>query len=1092
MVRFFKLPRYILWPLYLILNLATLFLLILVTGVGWLSSDTGTAYIQRLVRTKLSDGVGYRIEAKDIRFQFPLTARISKLSLSDTKGVWIEADAVVIYLLPAPTIRQHLVIREFSADAIQLLRIPEPAAKARNSEGVGTDISVSGVAIKEISLASAVTGLEEDLLGSLSGSIGLSALTEQLNFEGKADIKRGMPVLVTGELSASGIYRLQGATLNVSSFQFSHPSLNISGNLGFQFASNEIQAAVKVDSLKLEEWVRGVAGKVDIDTRIAGTFKKPSFNATIRSQKTIYKEKIIPNAVTELNGTLGNDGWHGGINIETADAGQALASYRWSPPALQLDDIAVHYLKNKIAGNFLLDTTTLIARGKLEAKIPAIEQFSDYLPESVSGKAALSIRLSGEGGRQGAFVILDLQKLEARQVNISAAHVELDIPDLKAAEPKSIKANLSKAVYEDVSVSKAMLVASRKKGGWRASFAAEGNTQQPFRIKANGDLGINRQNEWNAVLTTLEGTYGKTAFSSTDKITLTIGDGHQSVAVPKLKIGHGNFSVDADRKNTAVFAVITGDYISLPEFVANLPDELKDSRAAFTLKVNGDVGTPQAVLDAHVTGIKLHVKSQESIVKLTAKIQNGKASVSAIADTKPMMRSNLNAHIPVNFSLEPFVLSIEEQSPIKGDTEFAFDVSALSGLLLSSEHVLKGDAKGKLALSGSYAAPVMSGEIQFQQGGYSYLPLNVKLQNINATIVMANRTFTLAEFYAGGNKRNILTAKGSADFTSISDFIYRLNLNANQLPLINHPNARGIISGDLTFQGNHQAGKISGKLKSDSLAIYLPDRLAGSVPELNVVDASSSSVRTAGSKSKFAAYPITLDVILEADNKVFVRGWGVDAELQGKLALRGNISDPKVEGKLGTIRGRYEEFGKQFKLKNAELVFQGDIPPSPYLNIVGVTTASNVEIRPVISGPVLEPTLKIESSPAMPQEEALALLLFGKDFKKISSIQAVQLANSLAKLSGKGGASFDLIGKARDFLGVDDVKINSNDENAGDTSIGVGKYIGDNTYLEVERGSQTGSGKARVEIEITPNISVESNTGGAGDSSVGVNWKRDY
>ncbi|MDP1671462.1 MAG: translocation/assembly module TamB domain-containing protein, partial [Alphaproteobacteria bacterium] len=90
----------------------------------------------------------------------------------------------------------------------------------------------------------------------------------------------------------------------------------------------------------------------------------------------------------------------------------------------------------------------------------------------------------------------------------------------------------------------------------------------------------------------------------------------------------------------------------------------------------------------------------------------------------------------------------------------------------------------------------------------------------------------------------------------------------------------------------------------------------------------------------------------------------------------------------------------------------------------------------------------------------------------------------------KGGPGFDPAGTVRNLLGLDDFSINGSGENGEGATVGVGKYIGDKIYLEVESGA--GSGKASVEVEVTPNISVESVTGATGENSVGVNWKHDY
>ena len=144
---------------------------------------------------------------------------------------------------------------------------------------------------------------------------------------------------------------------------------------------------------------------------------------------------------------------------------------------------------------------------------------------------------------------------------------------------------------------------------------------------------------------------------------------------------------------------------------------------------------------------------------------------------------------------------------------------------------------------------------------------------------------------------------------------------------------------------------------------------------------------------------------------------------------------------------------------------------------------------------MLTPTLAIESSPILPQEEVLSIVLFGKESKNISAFQAIQLANNLKRLSGHGSAmSFDPISSARKLLGVDDIKVKTNKNELGqqETAVGVGKYLTDKVYFEIERGMQAGTGKGRIEVEITNHMFIESSSGGTDLNSIGVNWRNDY
>jgi len=61
-----------------------------------------------------------------------------------------------------------------------------------------------------------------------------------------------------------------------------------------------------------------------------------------------------------------------------------------------------------------------------------------------------------------------------------------------------------------------------------------------------------------------------------------------------------------------------------------------------------------------------------------------------------------------------------------------------------------------------------------------------------------------------------------------------------------------------------------------------------------------------------------------------------------------------------------------------------------------------------------------------------------------------------------------------------------------DTTVGAGKYISDNVFLEVQQGVTPGSAKAKLEIELTPSISAETQIGQQGQTGSSLNWSYDY
>jgi translocation and assembly module TamB len=117
----------------------------------------------------------------------------------------------------------------------------------------------------------------------------------------------------------------------------------------------------------------------------------------------------------------------------------------------------------------------------------------------------------------------------------------------------------------------------------------------------------------------------------------------------------------------------------------------------------------------------------------------------------------------------------------------------------------------------------------------------------------------------------------------------------------------------------------------------------------------------------------------------------------------------------------------------------------------------------------------------------VARIVLDRSSSGISPFQGRRLAPAIQELQSGGDG---LIGMGREALGVDTFDISGS--GGADTTVGAGKYISDNDFLEVEQGVTSGSAKAKVEIELTPSLSAETEIGQQGQTGSSLNWTYDY
>lgn len=534
---------------------------------------------------------------------------------------------------------------------------------------------------------------------------------------------------------------------------------------------------------------------------------------------------------------------------------------------------------------------------------------------------------------------------------------------------------------------------------------------------------------------------------------------------------------------------------------------------------------------------KLKQKAQ-----VLAKIKDFKKEILSIAID--LVHDTSNAIMPYKFSLttsEPIVAKIESRGEIKLADDLAIIIDSIGGMIADAKLQSGGknyislapkiaiDLKnikinqGIINISGEYNHPSINGNIavnnlalenifnssaitmknailacdlklsgtldnliwhgnaKFTGDRYEVKQFGFQINNITAKASVKD-SIMLSELSAKDAFGNIISSKGKI---VLSDkFPYNFDLNTNKFNPINTPYIFGQVKGKLLFTGDINSAKAEGAIVFGPAEIKIPDQLSDNIQELNIYDPEKpKNIRT--------SYPIGLNVDFSTADKLFIRGYGVDSRLEGKLKVSGDISAPSFHGTLNSVRGRYQEFGKLLTIKKGELLFDGPISPSPFLNIIGVYVNSGNEIRVILSGSIFSPQISIESTPTMNQERALSFLLFGEHPEDISPFQALQLADGARRLSGQG-RGIDPLGLGRKMLRVDDISLKTDNDNPENSAIGIGKYLTEKVYVEIERGRQADSTKLRVDVQLTPKISLENTTKQEGATSFGVNWRFDY
>jgi len=233
-----------------------------------------------------------------------------------------------------------------------------------------------------------------------------------------------------------------------------------------------------------------------------------------------------------------------------------------------------------------------------------------------------------------------------------------------------------------------------------------------------------------------------------------------------------------------------------------------------------------------------------------------------------------------------------------------------------------------------------------------------------------------------------------------------------------------------------------------------------------------------------------LDVSVKGGSHVFVKGLGLEAELRTSLHVGGDAKDPVVTGEADLVRGTFDFAGRKLTLSRAIVRLGGATPPDPSLDISADTTVSGVTVTVNIGGTANRPQITFSSSPALPEDQVLARLLFGPSATTISPIQAVQLAASLNALRGDGT---DPVGKVEKAIKLDRLSVYAADPTLGrGTAVGAGKYINSRVYVELTTDAK-GYAATQLEVALTKAFRLLSQVGTTlGGTSINLQYTKRY
>lgn len=481
---------------------------------------------------------------------------------------------------------------------------------------------------------------------------------------------------------------------------------------------------------------------------------------------------------------------------------------------------------------------------------------------------------------------------------------------------------------------------------------------------------------------------------------------------------------------------------------------------------------------------------------LDGKWARGRLDLTANAmgvSTRPF---ELKASLPVVRAAEGAWPALAKRGPVSGSLDWEGPAASLVALADFTSQQLSGDAKVALRASGDISGPLINGQASVTNGAYENFDSGTVLRDLSLSLTGRNSQMVTFTLDATDGAKGRVAASGEVHLAKGAFPAISANATFTNAHLLRRSEADGAFDGALELAGAafppgpEAPLSIKGKLNTTLAEIRIPEQLSGSVTQIDVVEVNGAPSRIATAR-RSAPVPIDLDVALGFGAPLKVSGRGLDSLWDGDLKIGGTAENPRIDGTLTSRRGTLDFAGKTFTLTKGAVRFLDRTPIDPDIDTVLTYKRTDLTANVAVTGRSSAPQVTLTSDPDLPRDEILSRILFNKGAGELSAMEAVQLANTLAQLSGKRGFSgAGVLGSVQNALGLDVLRIDQAE--SGATTVAAGKYIQKGIYVGVEQGTLSSDSSVKVEIEVTPQITVDTRIGQSTGGDVGVNWKWDY
>lgn len=1021
------------------------------------------------------------------RFSFAITADARGLRLTDRALDRAVGNTISV-------VARGEVSTEGIADVAEA-SITTPTASASFTGRVGGSV-LDGTLAARIGSLAPFSGLANvDLRGAarlnakLTGNPGKQDITAVLDgrltgfSSGNAAISGALGETVT----LSGTARRIPGGFGLENFRIDGGNVDVTASGQATERAADLGLRISVDDLgRLDKRIS--AGRAAIDARLTGSLETPDVAATVTVTDMRAMDRAIPRLVVRLDAKDVTGALRANVALDGTVSGKAASGsaelLRLAAGGYALNGLDFTIGSVALKGDVTLDDQNLAA-GNVSLVAGNLDDLSALVLTELRGQVEARIGLEVRDGGQFASVEGRGSKLRFGEIALDSFTENVTVSDLyrRPIVDGTLEANTLTVAGQTFRQIRIVADGSADATAFEVSANALG-----FDLALTGRL-VPTDTAIRIDLATFLAQRGGRRIALADPASVTLAGGTATISDLTLVANGGRLTIAGRAGETFDLSV---DIRALPLSIAEIfaPNLGLQGTLSGEARITGSQAAPAGTYRLQVSGLSLPALRNAGVsalgIRAEGRLADGRVTTEATVDAGRIGTIRVTGSAP-----------IDPAGDLDLRTTGRIDLSAANAFLAAGGRRVTGAANLDLRIAGPLSAPRVEGSATIANASFTDELQGIRLTGIEARIAAQGDTVRIERLSARTPNGGTLGASGTVRIDPAAGFPADIRITGNRAQLVSNDIFTAVANLDLSVTGPvTQSPRLAGRVSIVTLDVTVPDRLPTTLRPLpgtkHVNPPPTAAARLAIRRERERnagrggrAFNASLDLTLVAQNRIFVRGRGINAELGGDLRLTGTSNDPVAIGAFELRRGRLDILGQRIDFTRGRLDFTGDLTPS--LDFVAETQAGDVTARIAVSGPANSPDFAISSTPDLPQDEVLSRILFDKASGGLSAGQALQLAQAVASFSGGGDGAFEQL---RRSLGVDSLDITAG--SGGGVGVGVSRYISDNVRVGVRAGARPEDSGLSVDIDLSRRLKLQGEVGAGGGTSVGIGYEYEY